>query len=118
MSSDIDRLWSALEAHLARRYQELFDEVRHYPTPIAHCDDQIPKLIEQRTHALEQLRRVREAAPPSAPTLRALLKNYPRSDDDAEMELVDRLRAALIGDDGSPGHVIPGRAGNLLLDRH
>jgi hypothetical protein len=48
--------WSALKAYLEQRSRELNAEVRGYPTPIARCDDQLPKLLEQRSRANEQLR--------------------------------------------------------------
>lgn len=43
---------------LQRRLDELIDEVRRYPTPIARCDEQLPALLEQRAAVLEQLRRL------------------------------------------------------------
>lgn len=52
----VTRIWDELKAHLEQRGKELSAEVRRYPTPIAHCDDQLPKLIAQRDHALRQLR--------------------------------------------------------------
>lgn len=107
---------AALEAHLDQRYRALFEEVRHYPTPIAHCDDQLPWLIEQRKHALSQLRTLSVADSPAA--LRAILAGYPRSDDDAEMALVNQLRTALSQFDSSSQLVIPSKARNLLLNRH
>ena len=42
---------------LERRIAELSDEIRHYPTPIARCDEQLTDLIEQRARLVEQLRR-------------------------------------------------------------
>jgi len=43
-----------LRDHLARKARELNDEVRRYPTPIARCDEQLPKLLEQRARAVGQ----------------------------------------------------------------
>jgi hypothetical protein len=42
----------ALERHLA----ELSDEIRHYPTPIARCDEQLLDLLERRSQVLARLR--------------------------------------------------------------
>ncbi len=106
---------SMLEKHLEQRYRELFEEVRHYPTPIAHCDDQLPWLIEQRTHALSQLQALREAA--SSAALQTLLAGYPRSADEVEMALVNQLGIALRRNAKSPQPVIPSAARNLLLDQ-
>jgi hypothetical protein len=46
---------SELKIYLERRTLELNAEVRAYPTPIARCDDQLPKLLEQRSRAHQQL---------------------------------------------------------------
>ena len=37
-----------IRAELAARFRALDDEVRHYPTPIARCDEQLPALLEAR----------------------------------------------------------------------
>ncbi len=92
-----------LRIHLELRSKELFLEVRHYPTPIARCDDQLPKILEQRTHAVRQLGKICEAKTKATqpqrrsplPALRALTGHYPRSDDDTEMALLARLEETL-----------------------
>jgi len=63
---DVRVALAALEAVLARRAAALIDEVAHYPTPIARCDEQLTKLIEQRTQAIAQLRAVRDLAAAAA----------------------------------------------------
>ena len=50
---------------LERRLAELSDEIRHYPTPIARCDDQLLDLLERRSHALAKLREL-DARQPAA----------------------------------------------------
>lgn len=52
----IDHAWRALRSHLEARARELADEVRHYPGPIARCDEQLPALIEERARAWELAR--------------------------------------------------------------
>jgi len=42
---------------LARRIDELSEEIRNYPTPIARCDEQLTALIEERARLLAELRR-------------------------------------------------------------
>ena len=42
---------------LARRIDELSEEIRHYPTPIARCDEQLSALIEERARLLAELRK-------------------------------------------------------------
>ena len=41
---------------LERRLAELSEEIRHYPTPIARCDEQLAELLEQRSRVLAELR--------------------------------------------------------------
>jgi hypothetical protein len=100
--SPLAELWAGLKAHLANRFQELNAEIRHYPTPIAHCDDQLPKLIEQRDHVRAELERMAalEAGPaasaaPPREDVAGFLGAAAVSDDDAELELRARLEAAL-----------------------
>lgn len=37
---------------LDTRIAGLSDEIRHYPTPIARCDEQLSALLEERSHLL------------------------------------------------------------------
>ena len=46
-----------LDDTLERRIAELSEEIRHYPTPIARCDEQLTDLIERRADLIEQLKR-------------------------------------------------------------
>jgi hypothetical protein len=51
-------------SELQRRLAELSDEIRHYPTPIARCDEQLTGLLDQRAALVEQMREsIRQAAP-------------------------------------------------------
>ena len=95
--------WEALRGYLESRSSALTEEVRHYPTPIARCDEQLSKLLEQRAHALGQLRRMAEQDSdhrasrerPSLLFLQKFIDSYDPSDDENEMNIVARLRAAL-----------------------
>ena len=40
---------------LQRRLEAVCDEIRHYPTPIARCDEQLTALIEERSRLLDLL---------------------------------------------------------------
>lgn len=42
-------------ADLERRIAELSAEIRHYPTPIARCDEQLAALLEERARLMAQL---------------------------------------------------------------
>ena len=92
--------WTALHSWLERRSRELSAEIRAYPTPIAACDVQLTKLIEQRTAALEELRLLSELDPerlegPDVARLRELLNKGRYADDPAERELHAALHSAL-----------------------
>lgn len=100
-------LWTELEAYLQARFRQLNLEIRHYPTPIARCDDQLPKLIEQRDHARAELERMRETgmAPsgahvPSIRELASFVETAPPTDDDVELALRSSLLAAVLARKG------------------
>jgi hypothetical protein len=50
---------------LERQLAELSDEIRHYPTPIARCDEQLADLLERRARVLAALRS-KEDEPPAS----------------------------------------------------
>ncbi len=37
------------------RIAQLSDEIRHYPTPIASCDEKLTELIEERARLLHEI---------------------------------------------------------------
>jgi hypothetical protein len=96
--------WSELKNYLDRRSKELSEEVRNYPTPIARCDEQLTKLIEQRTYAINQLKLVIEAGPTQSSHAdrrwlvaldEFLMSPQVVTDDEIEIAIRSRLRAAL-----------------------
>ena len=95
--------WATLRAHLEAKTRALNAEVHSYPQPIARCDDQLPKLLEQRGRAVEQLKLVDAVGPMPASNVAdwerevvAFLKRPDAAtDDDIEAALHTRLRAAL-----------------------
>jgi hypothetical protein len=98
---DVRAALAALEAVLARRAAALMDEVARYPTPIARCDEQLTKLIEQRTQAVAQLRAVRDLAAAAAHTaphewverVGRWLEGYASADDADEAASVAHARS-------------------------
>jgi len=50
---------------LARRIEELSDEIRSYPTPIARCDEQLTALIDERSRLLHELSKPAGCTPDS-----------------------------------------------------
>lgn len=96
--------WSELRGYLEQRSRELNEEVRNYPTPIARCDEQLTKLIEQRTRAINNLTIVIDATPTPAgrgdgrwlASLDAFIADsQAATDDETEIAIRTRLRAAL-----------------------
>ena len=53
-----------MSAYLEQKLAELNDEIRHYPGPIARCDQHLPALLEERTKIIAQLDH--ESCPPEA----------------------------------------------------
>jgi hypothetical protein len=98
--------WSELKSYLDRRSKELSEEVRNYPTPIARCDEQLTKLIEQRGRAINQLKLLIEAGPTQSNYAdrrwlvalgEFLMSPQAMTDDEIEIAIRSRLRAALPG---------------------
>jgi hypothetical protein len=50
------------DALLQAKFAELDAEISHYPSPIARCDVQLTKLIEQRAEVLGHQRQFRQLA--------------------------------------------------------
>ena len=57
-----------MSADLERRLAELNEEIRHYPGPIARCDEHLPALLEERARLMAELQLLqdRESCPPQA----------------------------------------------------
>jgi len=53
-----------MSAYLKQRLADLNEEIRHYPGPIARCDEHLPALLEERTRIMAALDR--EPCPPEA----------------------------------------------------
>lgn len=47
---------------LGRRIDELSEEIRNYPTPIARCDEQLSALLDERSRLLNLLQQDPEPA--------------------------------------------------------
>ena len=80
---------AALAALLERRVRDSCDEVSHYPTPIARCDVQLTRAIEQRDHYLARLRALR------ASDVASLIARPAWPQDEEERVLVGQLEAAV-----------------------
>ncbi|HEU0199153.1 MAG TPA: hypothetical protein VFR86_01840 [Burkholderiaceae bacterium] len=103
MSPDIDDAWWALCRSLDTCGRLLQEEVRTYPTPIARCDVQLTKVIEQRDAAFRYLRsagelaRIRPVAEPSEwrRRLREFATGLESLEDEGVAAARERVMAAL-----------------------
>jgi len=90
-----------LRSLLTERIERVNQEVRNYPQPIAHCDDQLNKLLEQRARLSGQLDRITALADGDLPRaarvalIEALVTSPSGLDDEAEEQFRSRLRTAL-----------------------
>lgn len=57
-SAALQAIWAELKGHLAQRVAQLNEEIRHYPTPIARCDEQLGALLEQRAALIGRLKQM------------------------------------------------------------
>jgi hypothetical protein len=96
--------WAALRRHLEAKNREINLEVAHYPRPIARCDVQLSKLLEQRARVYRELARIEAIGnPPSAEIAsgewkkgadRFISETEPDSEDEVEVSLrADLIRA-------------------------
>ena len=46
-----------MSAWIEKRITELSEEIRHYPGPIARCDEHLPALLEERARLMSQLQK-------------------------------------------------------------
>jgi hypothetical protein len=53
-----------MSTFLKQRLAQLNREIRHYPGPIARCDEHLPALLEERSRIMAELER--EPCPPEA----------------------------------------------------
>jgi len=53
-------VWAELKQHLERQVRRLNEEISHYPTPIARCDQHLAALLDQRAALYARLKRMDE----------------------------------------------------------
>jgi hypothetical protein len=90
----IPALWADLQRHLQGRVARLNDEISHYPTPIARCDQHLAALLEQRSVLYGRLQQMDELAA-AIRTVETFLAAPADGADDLETALRARLRAEL-----------------------
>ena len=103
MPDAIEAAWMILRERLENRTRELHEEVRNYPTPIARCDEQLTKAIEDRDVAFRRLRgadeldqiRERVGRDPWLARLREFVTGLDMTDDEVAAVARERLLALL-----------------------
>jgi hypothetical protein len=107
MSGEAGRaLWQRVKARLAAKLEELSGEVRAYPSPIARCDDQLPRLLERRAAANMRSRLAGERAVEgfSEAQFAALIEEFTRDDDeDGELAALRNAARALVSEKARSG---------------
>ena len=53
-----------MSLYLQRKIEELNEQIRTYPGPIARCDEHLPALLEERSRLMQELNK--EPCPPEA----------------------------------------------------
>jgi hypothetical protein len=89
--------WHALRGQVAARFRALNNEIRHYPSPIARCDEQLTHLIEKRdrVRALQERMAAAERSGPDAARLRDILEEA-LGDDEIAAAMAPGLKALTI----------------------
>jgi len=54
-------LWNTIRTQLENQKARIYEEIGHYPPPIAACDQQFNHLLEEQTRILGELARLNEA---------------------------------------------------------
>jgi len=55
----LDSFWKRIKDHLENERQRIYEEIRHYPTPIPACDAQFNYLLEERARIGQELDRLK-----------------------------------------------------------
>jgi hypothetical protein len=91
----------ALQGFLDEQLTRAIDEVAHYPTPIARCDVQLTKLLDERGELIVRLDAIRavlealQSQRSNADTLLdELIRRYPAPEDAAEARFVADVMVA------------------------
>jgi hypothetical protein len=94
-------LWDEVKEFLKQRGENLNQEVRNYPSPIAVCDEQLTDLLERRAKAVRARRRMDALAEQGlsrddyAALVREFIEAPNYSRDETESNLKARLTAQL-----------------------
>lgn len=51
----LESLWKSIKDHLENERRRIYEEIKHYPTPIPACDAQFNYLLEERARIAQEL---------------------------------------------------------------
>ncbi len=54
-------VWNKIRTELAHEKARIYEQIGHYPSPIAGCDQQFNHLLEQQRQIVRELARLNEA---------------------------------------------------------
>ncbi len=92
---EIAPLRQAVESHLEREKQRIFDEILRYPPPIPACDVQLNHLLAQRAEMMQELQRLRAIAAGELLSLREFIKTCPFLDASRQAQLLAEVDGVL-----------------------
>ncbi len=55
----LESLWKSIKDHLENERRRIYEEIKHYPTPIPACDAQFNYLLEERARIAQELDHLR-----------------------------------------------------------
>jgi chorismate mutase len=55
----LESLWKSIKDQLENERQRVYEEIKHYPTPIPACDAQFNYLLEERAKIAQELDRLK-----------------------------------------------------------
>lgn len=58
----LESLWKSIKDHLENERQRIYEEIKHYPTPIPACDVQFNYLLEERARIAQELDRLKASS--------------------------------------------------------
>jgi hypothetical protein len=57
--TQLESLWKSIKDHLENERRRIYEEIKHYPTPIPACDAQFNYLLEERARIAQELNSLR-----------------------------------------------------------
>jgi hypothetical protein len=93
----MESLWQEISALLECQKEQLFRQIRSYPSPITGCDQQFNFLLEEQARISQEMSRMRTAMQSclSGGDARAILEEFLRTSTCVDDEAAGKIRARL-----------------------